>query len=100
MAWIVTLKNQLWKSWLKHEYTEVIAEVSESFGLNVEESWRAQILAIGHHEGAKISVRWSAGLRPHRLTVSVNGPAGKQRWVSRPDVRAVQIISKITEMLG
>lgn len=96
MAWIITLKNQLWKHWLKNQYGELVRVLCENFSLKEKTSWRPEISAEGKFNSQPLIIKFKAGQSQHKLIVKV----GSKKQTFRPDIDPYTLINRINEMLG
>ena len=100
LLWILVLKNQLWKIWLREHYLGIAEELSQELGLSVVEDWKPRLILVGRTGQHELRVQWIAGVGPHRVTVMVGRRFKRRRWRGAPNTSAGEIARQARRLLG
>lgn len=92
VVWIVIFKNRLWKTWLKSRYGATADGVSRELGLREQDDFRPRLSFRGSVDGARVQVKWVAGLGHHRVRIIARRRFRRRSWTGRPDTPADQLL--------
>jgi hypothetical protein len=99
MAWILLLQALLWQAWVRERHAAVIDEVTASLGIRVKTGWRSGILLTGSTSGARVHLRWAAGLREMTVRIRTRRGGRTRRWQGAPESDADTLLSRVRLLL-